>query len=232
MIGRNWAVAATLLAAVGATGPAGAQKDEGSQTETRLGSRIPWNIEEPTAAQAEAARILYRFARCEVRAHPVESAALLRTNPNRPEYRTILSTLVGGAGGNRCLSYSRMELGDFSFRGAIANALYERDYPTFPADRLAPSPEEAGAYLSGVGGNLLPEFAHCVARTNPAAVDAVLRTRWGSRTEREALRNLSSDFSSCLFQGQAVQANALTLRAILAEAAYRLSLGQGPRTAD
>ena len=118
------------------------------------------------------------------------------------------------------------------YRGAIANALYQRDYPAFPTDRLPTSPETAGQFLTGNPDSLLSDFAQCIVRTNPAVVDSLLRTRPASDEEHDTLVTLSTDFSSCLFQGQTLQANALALRTALATAAYTLSLAPPDRSAS
>lgn len=221
-----------LLTAIGLFGvSAAAQESAPAETEMRLGSRIPWRIDRPTPTQREGTRVLYRFGKCTVEAKPDDSAQLLRMSPGQEGEMTIVSRLAGTDNG--CLvGAQQMSLSLIPFRGSIANALYLRDYAAFPADRLAASPETAGEMLTGDPKNLLPDFARCVVRSVPVLVDALLRTRPASDDEHEALQSLSGTFSACLFRGQALEANALTLRSILADAAYSLSLANlAPDTA-
>ena len=203
-----------------------AQEPAVPETEMRLGSRIPWRIDRPTPTQAEATRVLYRFGTCTVEAKPEDSAQLLRLSIRQRGQMAIVSRLVGT--NNRCLvGAQQMSLNLEPFRGSIANALYLRDYPVFPADRLPMAPERAGEMLTGDPKSVLPDFARCIVRSDPARVDALLRTRPASDDEHEALLGLSGSFPACLFQGQALEANTLTLRSILADAAYGLSLAEG-----
>ena len=213
------------------TAPAGAQEEEDKppETEVRLGSRIPWPIERPTASQREGTRVLYLFADCIVERQPADALALLQMEPGAPQHSEVLGRIVGKE--NRCLRATTMRLSVVPFRGAIANALYTLHYPTFAADRLPQSPDTAGAMLSGNPDALMSDFARCVVRTDPVAVDALLRTRPASDAEHDSLRALSVHFSSCLFQGQSLSANPLGLRSVLAEAAYRLSIGAVPAPA-
>jgi len=206
------------------TGAARAQDEKPPETEVRLGSRIPWRIERPTASQREGTRVLFRFASCTVEEKFADSLALLQLEPTAAQHDEILSRIIGKY--NACLrGAERMGLSLIPFRGAIANALYLQHYPSFPADRLRPSPATAGRMLTGDAANLMSDFARCVVMTDPAAVDALLRTRPASDGEHEALQALSVHFSACLYQGQNLAMNALALRSVLAEAAYRLSIG-------
>ena len=213
-----------LLTAIGLFGmSASAQELAPAETEMRLGSLIPWRIDRPTPTQREGTRVLYRFGNCTVEAKPEDSAQLLRMSPGQEGEMTIISRLAGIDNG--CLRGAQsMSLNLVPFRGSIANALYLRDYAAFPADRLAASAETAGEMLTGDPKNLLPDFARCVVRSEPVLVDALLRTRPASDDEHGALQRLSGTFPACLFRGQVLEANALTLRSILADAAYSLSL--------
>jgi hypothetical protein len=218
--GRAGALIIALIAC--SLAPAHAQEPVEPQEEVRLGSRIPWRIEQPTATQREATRVLYRFARCTVDAKPEDASALLRTAMDAAEHSGIVNRL--GGDNNRCLrGASGMRLQAVAFRGAIANALYLRDYPAFPADRLPVAADRAGEMLTGNPGTMMADFAGCVVRTNPAAVDALLRTRPASDEEHAQLNGMVGELSSCLFRGQMLQVNALTLRSILAESAFTLS---------
>ena len=85
--------------------------------------------------------------------------------------------------------------------------------------------------LTGDPKNLLPDFARCVVRSEPVLVDAVLRNRPPRMTSMGPAAPFR-DFPACLFRGQVLEANALTLRSILADAAYSLSLANSaPDTA-
>lgn len=228
---NRWWVAAAGLPALMAWLPSPAQGQAQPPppdgTELRLGSRIPWRIEKPTASQREGIRVLYRFGRCMVEEQLVDSRALLQLEMGAPQHAEILARLIGKE--NRCLrGATTMSLAAGPFRGAIANALYLHDYLAFPADRLPAAPQSAGQMLTGNPDRLMSDFARCVVRTDPVAVDALLRTRAASDEEHDALQALSARFSSCLFQGQSLSMNALALRSVLAEAAYRLSIGAVP----
>jgi hypothetical protein len=166
-----------------------------------------------------------------VEEQPEDALALLRIESDAPEHAAVLNRLVGKE--NSCLrGAATMNLTVMPFRGAIANALYLRAYPAYPRDRLPPSPATAGEMLTGNPDSLMGDFARCIVRTDPAAVDGLLRTRPASDEEHASLQALAGHFSSCLFRGQTLGMNALVLRSVLAEAAYRLSVGPAPQPAS
>jgi hypothetical protein len=148
------------------------------------------------------------------------------------EEDVILRRLEGGNEGSPCSYAMLMKMTSMMMRGGIAEAryryVYAREAPPPPvATEVSAAPE--GAAFAWVGFNQesadgrIFAFAVCLAEQETGGVDAVLRTRWGSKEERAAYQALSRRFGTCLHPGETLKANSLTLRSWLGEAMYRHS---------
>jgi hypothetical protein len=215
-------------------------------THVPLGSRLPvpdWN-EPDTADQSRANEVLRVFADCIVGKKPAESRALLRTLPNSPQQARAVTALIGKS--TACLKYSgQMALSPILFRGAIAESLWRGDAATRPslprAQADAADYERFAAILNGgyPRGATDPDWpatllsrwmAFCAVRADPAAVDRLLATASGSADELRALAGIRPSLAGCLAQGQTIQTNRITTRALLAEALYQMQ--SAPEPAD
>ncbi|MEA2999032.1 MAG: hypothetical protein QOK17_865 [Sphingomonadales bacterium] len=158
---------------------------------------------------------------------------LFDTRIGSREGDAILRRLEGGSEGSPCSYATLMKMTAMVMRGGIAEARYRYVYtrnaprPAPPAADIAPAPK--GASFAWVGFNQesadgrVYAFAVCLAEHETGGVDAVLRTRWGSKEERAAYQALSRRFGACLHPGETLKANSLTLRPWLGEALYQVS---------
>lgn len=211
-------VAALLLSA-------GPGQDSGS---VPLGSRIPRKVEELTAPEKDAVKILHRFSQCIAKSKRPGSLVLLATEYNSPQQESVVRRLIGSS--TICLrDASKMRLTSTLFRGGIAEALYRTDYPYPPAlpEGRTHAPEDA----RGDPVLVLNAFVRCVAARDTGGVDKLLRTAPGSDEERVAINALNTNFAPCALEGQKLELNTLTLRAALAEAQYNWVRSAWPATA-
>jgi hypothetical protein len=159
--------------------------------------------------------------------------ALFDTRIGSRDEEAILRRLEGGSEGSPCSYATLMKMTAMVMRGGIAEARYRYVYarnappPPPPAADIALAPE--GASFAWVGFNQesaagrVYAFAVCLAEHETGGVDAVLRTRWGSKEERAAYQALSRRFGTCLHPDETLKANSLTLRPWLGEALYQVS---------
>ncbi|MEA3032998.1 MAG: hypothetical protein QOH86_1014 [Sphingomonadales bacterium] len=158
---------------------------------------------------------------------------LFDTRIGSREEGAILRRLEGGSEGSPCSYAMLMKLTSMMMRGGIAEAryryVYARNAPPPPpvAAEAAPAPE--GASFAWVGFNQesapgrVHAFAVCLVEHETGGVDAVLRSRWGSKEERAAYQALSRRVGPCLHPGESLKANSLTLRSWLGDAMYQYS---------
>src|SRR3954469_7570066 len=158
---------------------------------------------------------------------------LFDTRIGSREGEAILRRLEGGTEGSPCSYATLMKMTSMVMRGGIAEAryryVYARNAPPPPpaATDIVPVPEGASFAWVGFNQESAPgrtyAFAVCLAERETGGVDAVLRTRWGSKEERAAYQALSRRFGACLHPGETLKANSLTLRPWLGEALYQYS---------
>jgi hypothetical protein len=180
--------------------------------------------------RAEALRILHAYARCASSRDPAAAAALVRSVPGSDEEGRLAGAVTSFPD---CLSGAGELAGRVHlFRGALAEALYERRRGTGAPPAPRP-PTETYASLLARGASASESagtqdealtvarwVAHCAAHENPGATHAMLRTRPHSSAERAALNDLAGSLGACLHSGTQLQADAATMRALLAEALY------------
>ena len=147
--------------------------------------------------------------------------------------RELLTTPMGSAEESRAidglmgretsclLNASRIRFTNIHLRGAIAEALYEREFrgPP-PVDQAALDDPEQGRRLG---------FAGCFAARRPDAIHRLLaRSRLGDNSEHEILTELAPELAQCLPAGERVELDAPFTRMLLAEALYMRARGQQP----
>jgi|GEM_PF-1270773 len=177
-----------------------------------------------TAATADDQRYaigrMDAFAQCIVRGNPDPVRDLLDTQVKSPNENAVLLKLSNkranclGRAGKLRMNYQNM-------RGALAQQLYLRDFPTTGA--IAANPE--AEFTSRGDFDPIMEYGVCVALRNYPAADAFVRTDSYSADEKQALGNLSATLASCLATGQTIRLSPIILRGAVAEALYHQRKG-------
>lgn len=224
------ALGVTLLAA-GAT-PAAAQY--GSAPPPPPPTAPPRGEQAAPAAPAAAAAPaeVLRAAVCVVGRDGDAGHALLTTVPFSPEERTQAGALVRAA--QRCLRLAApIATTNYSFRGAVAEAVYESRFATPPAARspalgAAPLPRPAPGTDAQAVRILAPMFAlvDCATPQHPDLVRALLATEPRSPQETTALAAFNPTFIACVPAGTQLRIDPRIMRNFFAEALYRWSVVQ------
>ena len=152
---------------------------------------------------------------------PVDSAQYQRIARNM--YDNIDDACLSGAG--------RLSFSENLFRGALFQALYERE---FGADGpTAFSPGTASGYRQIYPETLsaqartaiaLESFGECVARADADGARAFLRQLPGSSGEGEVINALRPRFAACIPVDNTIRFSASVLKGAVAEGLYRLSV--------
>jgi hypothetical protein len=192
---------------------------------------------EATLAPAEARRVhsLRTYARCLVQYRNIRAQAYLATRPGSPEAEAEGPRLMSQ--GN-CLwedavnGYDYFQLGsvrgyDYELRGMLAEFMGRRG--SMRGALREPGPEEASwiAFRAAWGGgdyavSVARWVALCVVRADLEGVRALLDSEAGSPRELERLVALGGPITRCASGGPPLQVGRTGMRAVLAEALYRL----------
>jgi hypothetical protein len=191
----------------------------------------------PAAAQdlptPEALRTTYAMAACMVKDSPGPSRRILAYAPGTEEsFRAFFAANPGD-----CLSEGTGEDAELRLqgpfqRGAIAEYLVLRDFSAIgvPKGRIGPvfTPlgPAAAAKLKPWAQQMLAGLAvaECVVRAEPRKSFAVFGTRVGSPEEKAALAALLPAVNRCVPPDKGIDMEMASLRALLGEAAYRVSV--------
>ncbi len=192
---------------------------------------------DPGAAQARppepSVENVYRITDCLLRRRDRNIEQVLSTVPGAQDSNVPWVLAAIGP----CLIPRRpIPPGSYYPRGAVAERLLYRDFeaigvvrgrrrpvtvfPPVPASYLAAPEQYSRNYL------FLLDTAACVVRAQPARIFAFFRTGRDSPEERSAIAELVPSISACTFEGQTLELTPAIFRAVLAEAAYRVSAGQ------
>jgi hypothetical protein len=183
----------------------------------------------PPAAPTAPAEVL-RAAICEIGRNADAGHALLTTIPFSPEERAQAGALVRTA--QRCLRLAApIATTNYSFRGAVAEALYESRFATPPAARspalgAAPLPRPAPGTDAHAVEILAPMFAlvDCATPQHQDLVRALLATEPRSPEETAALAAFTPIFVACVPAGTQLRIDPRVMRNFFAEALYRWSV--------
>jgi hypothetical protein len=126
-----------------------------------------------------------------------------------------------------------MFLGNAETRGAIAEVLYLRQYPTQPVfAALDHKPLDLPKSWTGSKISeyekvqvLGQDFSNCVVAKDPENADALLRTEIRSPAERNVFRRLVPVLGPCLPKGLKMELDVAWLRSVVAEGLLR-SMGE------
>lgn len=203
------------------------------------------------AAQEPADRAsrvaLAEYGACIAKASPdLARRAVTEQWDRRQFYQYDLLRLDG------CWKRGRVRFHPANMRAAIANALILRDGSIDPAQVAAAPPlayqmpeplrttdskgkplsaekleSQRKAIASKLNWIAIGQFGECVARANPGAVPALVRTEPGSDAEVAALKAFGPQLPACLPKGVTIELDRSSLRNSLAVAYYRL--GTAPR---
>jgi hypothetical protein len=112
--------------------------------------------------------------------------------------------------------------------GAIAEAGIRARFSTIDLAPVAALADEDVARMGLAPRNGYEELAACIARRDPRAVRALVRTEPATPDERVARRAVMVLVGPCVNQGQSLRVDMAGLRAMVAVALYRLLDGLSP----
>ena len=162
------------------------------------------------------ARSVYDMGKCIVRKDRLAAVELMGSLP-----LTGAANLNGSVGGaSSCLAQASGSANAVTVRGALAQALFIRDFNEFGAaphrgTQLAgyQLPIEAGLY----------RWSDCVVRQDTGAITALLHTEVGSRQESQWLDKIKPQMSACLPTTERLAIAPSQLRSVLAQSAYNIA---------
>lgn len=181
---------------------------------------------------AAARNILLQFGQCLYARRASSAERFMMLPVDSAEYEKLQRTLFDTMGDSCIEGDGTLSFSDSLLRGALFEAAYRKKFGGSNAPmRFDPTlkTDMAEAYTqpySDVARRqiVLQDFAECVALTEPVEVRAMVMSSPESSREETAFANLSSKFGPCLTTGQKAAFSKPSLRAILAEALYRLSV--------
>ncbi len=196
------------------------------QAQDRTGAfpLVPMHGEKPTrpdgpaAGRDEAEAHMRALARCVVMGDPATARSILASAPGSDDEHAIMMHVAKSRSG--CLHRGKLRMKGNWMRGAIAEQLYLRSYPT--SDVSAPQPD--APFQASADARKWPyhAYADCIVTRNAPAADAVVRATPGSVAEKSALRQTMPTLSSCLAGGadSKLAIDRTMLRGYLAESLY------------
>lgn len=200
------AAVAALLICAGFAGPAEAQ---GGARRTQLAD--PPN-------EPRDIRVLHDFSRCAARRWGNRARAILAMDHRTEDYRVRIHRFAREQW--PCAPRGELRFGQMLFAGGMAETLLrERLRSRSLAVSMAPDPARSPV----LPRDRTEQMSLCTVRAVPAQVAALLETEAASAAENAALSALVPEVSRCLARGDSVAVNRVSLRALLALAAYRLS---------
>ena len=191
----------------------------------------------PAVAAAEqsdfAAQIMQDFGDCAADLHRERSISLLEHEPSSNAGQKIAEIIAHNS--QSCLGNDneRLAFQASLLRGAVAEGLYRKDFPTFPG--LAPDenpdfvprkfvPADDVEPETGLRNAVFHGFAACVIDAAPMQAHNLLQTDAASGEERVVFATMGDALSICLPQGESFEIQPQRLRAAIAEALYRAAV--------
>lgn len=174
----------------------------------------------PTAAANAApgganARSVYDMGKCIVRKDRSAAIELMSSLPLTGSAN--LSGSVGGA--SSCLALASGQANSVTVRGAIAQALFIRDFKEFGGD---PGRGTLASYALPIDAGLY-RWSDCVVRQDTSAITLLLHTEVGSRQEAQTLERIKPQMSACLPTAERLAIAPSQLRSVLAQSAYNVA---------
>lgn len=187
----------------------------------------PPTPEELAAEAPEARRVMRDFTICALRRHRSDAERMLTLEGDSPAYRQIGMQVID----SQCVARGAQFRFNWPlFRGGLFEALYLRDIAAGAAASL-----DGVAPLAYVGGgawmNLqdrarntaILHLAECVVRAAPDDARALLASAVASPEEDAVFGRLEPRLAPCHVEGAPADFRRPILRALIAEALYRLS---------
>lgn len=178
----------------------------------------------PTEARAD----LEEFAACHVKKEPTKVLKLLTTRIDKADYQALIFSLAQV--NDVCLDSGRMRFSQNLYRGALFQALYNREYKSNASlDFTTSQSRYRDIYsepLSPISRNYLARaaFGECVTKDKPNTVRDLMRSEAGSEKEEMAFLKLSPSFNACMAPGVQITFTKALIKGILAESIYQLSV--------
>ena len=172
----------------------------------------------------QTVQAIYRLATCARIQRREAAEAVFATVPGSAEERSrILAAVPPGHDG--CpIRVRKLAIRNFvHMRGALAEALYNGDRNR-PRATALPLAEAVQASPGGSPLTVARWVALCAVSRNPALAHEVVRFNPGGIGEGRALRALKPTFVGCLPSGERLDVSRLSMRALIAEALYRVSV--------
>ena len=165
-------------------------------------------------SSANARLQLERFASCVADRSPEKAARTISMDFRSTTYRSALRNLSDA---NRdCYGYrSTMRAGGFSFAGALAERLLERDASALNARIIRAGSSQTAARSPS------DAIALCVVRSAPDDVARLFATEVASGAERDAVKALQVASDACARNQARLETTPEGLRSMLATAAFR-----------
>lgn len=190
-------------------------------TEFRLGKivaasfgTLAFTIATPALADAKGDIAMAEFAKCIVGGRPNAARALMKTVPASPAEYKVLDPMMAFGG---CLGRGQLRMPRPLIRGAIAKALYARDFAAPPPVTMARPDAPRGA---GEADLLAADVARCLAERMPGEADRLVRARFATPEEAAAFAPLVAAIPACAPASGGVRSSKGLMRARLAEAIY------------
>ena len=161
------------------------------------------------------ARSVYDMGKCIVRKDRQAAVELMSSLP-----LTGAANLSGSVGGaSSCLAQASGTANAVTVRGALAQALFIRDFNEFGAD---PGRKSLASYSLPIETGLY-RWSDCVVRQDTGAITTLLHTALGSRQEAQVLERIKPQMSACLPTTERLAIAPSQLRSVLAQSAYNVA---------
>lgn len=168
------------------------------------------------------------FATCLVSKSPGRAQRLVALRVGSEDYKSWLSSLLST--GDVCYGFSA-QINEMVLRGAIFQALYEREFGSNASLSFDPAMETGYRTIYGNSPSVadtfwisMEAFGECVAHADGEAVRTLIRLSPGSASEKEMFARLMPSLSACLPPGQKYKITRQVVKGFLAEGLYRLSV--------
>lgn len=198
-----------------------------AQSDKRIGSRVKDRlIAVPNASMADNDTLMYRIAECSANLYEPAVRAVLAARDadsldkaKRPLHELRRCDFVYEVDANAEVFTMALDLP--TMRGLYAEAMLRNKKAD---DGLQPLPlvQNYNRDWFAITGRptALDDMATCVAAIDPAGIQSIFKTKYGSEDEKLAVAALVPDYGQCLQTGFELRSDSKTIRQALAEALY------------
>jgi hypothetical protein len=166
---------------------------------------------------AEDVRNLVQFSRCIARRRPADATELLAMDYRQDAYDRTARAIATRS--TTCAPSGRLRFSRLLFAGGLAEEMLAARLGAgglsgrVSTSAPAPAPQD---------GDVTEAIGHCLVRSHPASVTALLATAPASAEENQVVRDMTPHVAGCIAAEQIARISQPSLRAISAIAAYRL----------